>query len=100
MQEQIDLRAGSDMGRIYRVYPVGSQPRKIPRLDKLSTAELVAALDSPSGWQRDMVQQMLVWRDDKAAIEPLQKLAAESSRPAAGCRRCGPWNCSAGSSPS
>ena len=81
MQEQIDLRAGSDKGRIYRVYPVGSTPRKIPRLDKLSTAELVAALDSPSGWQRDMVQQMLLWKPDPAAVEPLHKLVAESPRP-------------------
>ena len=81
IQDQIDLRAGSDMGRIYRVYPVGTTPRKIPRLDKLSTAELVAALDSPSGWQRDMVQQMLLWKKDPAAIEPLHKLVTASQRP-------------------
>lgn len=81
VQKQVDLRAGSDMGRIYRVYPVGVKPRKIPRLDKLSTAELVAALDSPSGWQRDMVQQLFVWHDDKSAVPALQKLAAESLRP-------------------
>ncbi len=89
IQDQIDLRAGSDMGRIYRVYPVGCTPRAIPRLDKLSTAELVAALDSPSGWQRDMVQQLLVWRDDKSALGPLGKLAAESERPV--CRAQALW---------
>ncbi len=49
VQQQIDLRAGADMGRIYRVFPVGAKPRKIPRLDKLSTDELVAALDDSSG---------------------------------------------------
>ena len=81
MQRQLDLRAGSDMGRIYRVYPVGTRPRKIPRLDKLSTMELVQAMDSPNGWQRDMVQQMLVWRTDLSAFEPLGKLAATCSRP-------------------
>jgi len=81
VQKQVDLRAGSDKGRIYRVAPVGSERRPIPRLDKLSTAELVAALDSPSGWQRDMVQQMLLWKPDPAAHEPLHKLAAESKRP-------------------
>ncbi len=83
IQKQIDLRAGSAMGRIYRVFPVGKPPRKMPRLDKMSTAELVAALDSPSGWQRDMVQQLLVWKPDAAAIEPLRKLAADSTRQAA-----------------
>jgi putative heme-binding domain-containing protein len=84
-QRKLDLRAGSDMGRVYRVFPIGSKPRKIPRLDKLSTAELVKAMDSPNGWQRDMVQQMLVWRGlaDAEAVEPLGQLAANSTRPLA-----------------
>ncbi len=89
IQDQLDLRAGSDMGRIYRVYPVGIRPRTVPRLDKLSTAELVAALDSPSGWQRDMAQQMLLWRGDESAAEPLGKLAAKSDRPI--CRAQALW---------
>ena len=37
----------------------------------MSTPDLVAALDSPGGWQRDMVQFMLVQRHDSAAIPPL-----------------------------
>ncbi|MCE9548015.1 MAG: HEAT repeat domain-containing protein, partial [Planctomycetia bacterium] len=76
-------RDGATQGRIYRVFPVGKKPRPIPRLDKLSLVELVAALDSPNGWQRDMVQQMLVWRGDKAAVGPLEKLAADSGNPLA-----------------
>jgi putative heme-binding domain-containing protein len=71
------------MGRIYRVFPLGKQPRRVPRLDKMSTAELVAAMDSPSGALRDMVQQVLYWRADRGAIEPLATLAAECRRPAA-----------------
>ena len=59
-QKRLDLRAGHDKGRIYRVFPVGKKPRSIPRLDKLDTAGLVAALDSPSGWQRDLAQLMLL----------------------------------------
>src|SRR5262249_49919524 len=34
-QKKLDLRAGHDKGRIYRVVPVGVKPRPIPRLDKL-----------------------------------------------------------------
>ena len=49
-------RAGSTMGRIYRVQPKDQQPRAQPRLDKLDTAGLVAALDSPNGWQRDLAE--------------------------------------------
>ncbi len=83
VQDQVDLRAGQDMGRIYRVYPVGKPPRKIPRLDKLSTAELVAALDASNVWQRDMSQQLLVWRDDTSAIPLLRTFVADCQRPAA-----------------
>lgn len=79
-QERLDLRAGSDKGRIYRVYPVGKKPRAIPRLDKLSTAELVAALDSPNGWQRDLVQQMLIQKNDPDAIPLLYKQLSDSPR--------------------
>jgi putative membrane-bound dehydrogenase-like protein len=82
-QQRIDLRAGHDRGRIYRVYPEGAKPRAIPRLDRLDTAGLVAALDSPNGWQRDMAQQMLYWRQDRAAVPLLEKLATESARPLA-----------------
>lgn len=84
MQKQIaDLRAGDDKGRIYRIYPANARTRPIARLDKLDTAGLVAALDSPNGPQRDLAQQMLLWRDDKSAIEPLAKLAQASPRPQA-----------------
>ncbi|OAI54894.1 hypothetical protein AYO44_14035 [Planctomycetaceae bacterium SCGC AG-212-F19] len=82
-QQKLDLRAGHDKGRIYRVYPVGTTPRAIPRLDNLDAAGLVAALDSPSGWQRDMAQMMLIWRNDRAAVPLLEKLAAGSDRPLA-----------------
>ncbi len=88
-QQKLDLRAGADKGRIYRVYPVGKRPRKIPRLDNLSTAQLVAALDTTGGWQRDMAQQLLVWRGDKSALVPLETLAAGSTRPE--CRLQALW---------
>ncbi|MBI3864601.1 MAG: HEAT repeat domain-containing protein, partial [Planctomycetia bacterium] len=80
-QKKLDLRAGHDKGRIYRVYPVDKKPRAIPRLDKLSTEELVAALDSPSGWQRDLAQQLIIERRDKSAIPLLEKQIVTCPRP-------------------
>jgi putative membrane-bound dehydrogenase-like protein len=59
-QKKLDLRAGHDKGRIYRIYPKDRQPRAIPRLDKIGPKELVALLESPNGWVRDMAQQLLV----------------------------------------
>jgi putative membrane-bound dehydrogenase-like protein len=80
-EKRLDLRAGSEQGRIYRVYPVDQKPRAIPRLDGLDTAGLVAALESPSGWQRDTAQRMLLHRRDPAAIPMLGALAAGTKRP-------------------
>jgi putative membrane-bound dehydrogenase-like protein len=82
-QKRLDLRAGHDKGRIYRIYPEGKKPRPIPRLDKLDTAGLVEALGSPSGWQRDLAHMMLLWKNDRAAVSPLEKLAVDSKNPLA-----------------
>lgn len=82
-QKRLDLRAGHDKGRLYRVYPTTAKPRAILRLDKLSTAELVDALRSPSGWQRDTVQRLLVERQSADAIPLLTKLAREAPEPLA-----------------
>jgi putative membrane-bound dehydrogenase-like protein len=79
----LDVRAGHNMGRIYRVRPKDRELRTWPRLDRLDPAGLVAALDSPNGWQRDMAMQMLVWRDDRTVVPALQKLARTASRPEA-----------------
>jgi putative membrane-bound dehydrogenase-like protein len=70
-QAKLDLRAGEDKGRMYRVFPIDAKPRALPRLDKMTTAELVECLDSPSGWQRDMAQMLLVQRQDPAATDKL-----------------------------
>ncbi|MSQ96674.1 MAG: c-type cytochrome [Gemmataceae bacterium] len=58
-QKKLDLRAGHDLGRIYRVYPENIKPREIVRMDLMTIDELDAALDSPSGWVRDTAQQLL-----------------------------------------
>jgi putative membrane-bound dehydrogenase-like protein len=78
---KLDVRAGSTLGRIYRIRPRNVSPRSMLRLDKLDTAGLVAALDSPNGWQRDMAGQMLLWRNDSAAVDPLRQIAQSNSRP-------------------
>ncbi len=77
---KLDVRAGAGLGRIYRVRPANGSPRGWTRLDKLDAAGLVAALDSPNGWQRDMAVERLAWAGDKSAIPHLAKLAAESKR--------------------
>jgi putative membrane-bound dehydrogenase-like protein len=82
-QKKLDLRAGHDMGRVYRVYPVGAKPRAVPRFDKLDAASLVTALDSPNGWQRDMAQTLLVSKKDPGSIPLLREMALHHARPLA-----------------
>ncbi len=77
---KVDVRAGSTMGRIYRIHPKDRPPRPLPRLDKLGTAGLVAALDSLNGWQRDLAGQMIVWQRDLGAVPALEKLSASAPR--------------------
>lgn len=81
-QKRIDLRAGADKGRIYRVYPTASKPRSIPHLARLSIKELVAALDSPSGWQRDAVQRLIIEKSLTSTAAPLSRLLTVSTRAA------------------
>jgi putative membrane-bound dehydrogenase-like protein len=81
MQARVNLRAGEDRGRIYRIAPKGSARRPIPNLARLDTAGLVAAMESPNGWQRDLVMNLLATRRDTAAIEPLRALLQPSRRP-------------------
>lgn len=80
-QERLDLRAGEDKGRLYRVAPEGWKRKPVPNLERLTTRELAAALDSPNGWQRDMAMALLAERADPAAAEPLRELLSLTRAP-------------------
>ena len=82
-QARLDLYAGSDRGRIYRVYRTGRRPRALPVLHRLSTADLVPLLESTNGPIRDMTQQLLVHRRDAAAVPLLERLATAGKSPTA-----------------
>ncbi len=77
----LDPRAGSTKGRIYRVVRDDHPPRPRAALHKRGGADLAAALDSPNGTQRDIVQQQIQWTQDKATIPGLQALATSNKRP-------------------
>ncbi len=75
-------RAGEERGRIYRIVRSDAPmlaSRSFIRLDKLSSSELVAALGNPNGWIRDKAQQCLLWRNDRSAVDPLEKVCASSA---------------------
>ncbi|QEH36969.1 hypothetical protein OJF2_55540 [Aquisphaera giovannonii] len=80
-QKSLDLRAGAEEGRIYRVFPVDRRPRRIERLDRLDVDGLVKALESPSGWRRDTAERLLLHRKDPSAMGPLRATARSSTSP-------------------
>ncbi len=83
LEQQIDVRDGHDRGRLYRISPVASSVRKTDHLEGLSTPKLVAALESASGFQRDLAQRLLIWRADPEATDPLENMARTSKQPLA-----------------
>lgn len=80
-QAQLDLYAGSDRGRIYRVRPDGFAGSDLD-LASLTTPQLVEQLRSPIGARRDLAQQLILQRNDEGVLEQLIEMAEsdESSR--------------------
>jgi putative membrane-bound dehydrogenase-like protein len=76
IKEHVDLESGYDRGRIYRLVSPGMLRFKPPKMNGLSTAELVAQLASPHGWVRDTAHRLIWERQDSAAAAPLRELLA------------------------
>jgi putative membrane-bound dehydrogenase-like protein len=64
---KLDVRAGEDKGRIYRVRASQKPLRPIRDLGRLSAAELSAALENPNGTERDRVHLELLRRFGQTA---------------------------------
>lgn len=78
---QIDVRAGSDKGRIYRVVKEGAAPRAIRDLTILTPPELARALNSPNGTERDRVHVQLLQDRPASAIAELHNLVGGAELP-------------------
>lgn len=82
IKEHLDLTAGRDRGRLYRVIPEkGFKQRATPKLGSATSAELVALLEHPNAWHRETAARLLYIRQDQAMIAPLNKFARESQSP-------------------
>jgi hypothetical protein len=79
--KHLDVGAGFDKGRLYRIVPEGFKRPRPPQLGKASTTELVALLEHANGWHRDTASRLLYQRQDRAAVTPLKQLAAGSKSP-------------------
>lgn len=81
MLARVDVRAGEDRGRIYRVSPEGRARREGVRLDRLEGRARVEAMNSPSGWQRDWVQRLMLERRGGGDGEALRRLLGVAYAP-------------------
>ena len=66
--KHMDVASGVDRGRIWRIVPDGTSSRRMPKLGKATTAELVALLEHPNGWHRDTASRLLYQRQDRSAV--------------------------------
>ncbi len=80
---RLDLRSGTDRGRIYRLEPPDFERRPTPRLSQALTTELVALLEHPNAWHRDTAHRLIFERQDDSAVAPLRRLLDESDQPLA-----------------
>jgi len=78
IKKRLDLNSGDNRGRIYRIAPDGFKPLSPPKLEKASTAELVATLENRNGWHRDTAARLLYERQDSSAAPLLAQLLASS----------------------
>jgi putative membrane-bound dehydrogenase-like protein len=79
VRQKLDLRAGENRGRIYRITPKGGlRPRK-PTLAQESSTQLVRYLAAENPWWRNTAQRLLVERQDKAVAAELKSVAVNGS---------------------
>jgi putative heme-binding domain-containing protein len=79
----MDLYAGSDQGRIYRITPKAGLPRVQPRFDRNDLRSVVGSLEHRNRWWRDTAQRLLVWWDDPACVPELKSLFGSTALPQA-----------------
>ena len=83
MEAEMDINAGKNKGRIYRITPKGGLSRADVIFDRDDLQGAVGHLAHANKWWRDTAQRLLVEWNDEAAVPPLKQTAANSSSPLA-----------------
>ncbi len=82
IKKHLDLNAGRDRGRIYRIVPTDFEQPTIPNLGAASSQDLVKLLDHPNEWHRETAARLLYEREAKDVAPDIRKLFANSTSPA------------------
>ncbi len=81
--QKYGLRAGSTMGRIYRVAPAGLARGSRPGLGRATPKELASALASPAAWWRTTAQRLILEKPEAAPVTEIITVARTSPLAAA-----------------
>jgi putative heme-binding domain-containing protein len=80
IKRHLDLNAGNDRGRIYRIVPEHFKQPAIPKLGSLDTKSLAQLLGHSNAWHRDTAARLLFERQDTHAIPELLRVKTNSPR--------------------
>ena len=72
IKRHLDLTAGRDRGRIYRIAPTNYQYRPTPNLRNADPTQLVDLLDHPNAWHRETAARLLYERRNSETVENLE----------------------------
>jgi len=81
MEQNMDLNAGKEKGRIYRITPKGGLPRPKPRFSKNNMEYAINALGHSNGWWRTTAQRLLVEWNDRYSVPSLQQRLKNPKNP-------------------
>lgn len=79
--KQLDVAAGFDQGRIWRIVPERHARRQHVNLANLKTEELVKLLEHPNGWHRDVASRLLYQRGDRSIADSLETMMLHATLP-------------------
>ncbi len=79
IKRHLDLTAGRDRGRLYRIVPVDYRHRKTGDLSKAGGAELVALLNHPNAWHRETASRLIFERQDRSVVPSLRQLLRDGT---------------------
>ena len=80
-EQTLDLRAGHERGRIYRIVPKNKPPRNAPILVDKNAERLIEALADENGTIRDQAHRLLLWTSDSDADRLLASTYSTSQHP-------------------
>ncbi|QDT04112.1 Cytochrome c [Rubripirellula lacrimiformis] len=75
IKKHLDLTAGRDRGRIYRISAIDSDPKQVTWLQNQPTDVLVQNLASPNAWHRETAARLIYQRRDLDATAAIRALA-------------------------